>query len=193
MGYLKYVKELWKKPKAGLKDILKTRLIEWRKGCAVVRIEKPTRIDRARGLGYKAKQGIIVVRVKVLRGGRQRPLIKKERRSKHRRRRRIVGKNYQWICEERANKRFVNCEVIGSYNVAKDGRYAYYEVILADKNHPSIKKDKDLKWISESQHTGRVYRGLTSAGRKSRGLRGKGKGYEKNRPSLKAHGKRGKS
>ena len=193
MGYLKYVQELWKKPKANLKGLLRERLIEWRKSNAVVRIEKPTRIDRARSLGYKAKQGIVIVRVRVIRGGRKRPLIKKGRRSKHRRRRKVVGKSYQWICEERANKKFVNCEVLGSYQVAKDGKYYYYEIILVDKNHPSIKKDKNLKWICESQHTGRVHRGLTSAGRKSRGLRGKGTGYEKNRPSLAAHGKRGKS
>lgn len=194
MGYLKYVQKLWKKPKANLKEILRERLIEWRKTDTVVKIDKPTRIDRARSLGYKAKQGIIVSRVRVIRGGRQKPLIKKGRRSKHRGRRKIIGKSYQWICEERANKKFMNCEVLGSYYLAKDGKHYFYEVILIDKNHPSIKKDKDLKWISESQHKGRVYRGKTSAGRKSRGLRGnKGKGAEKNRPSLRAHSKRGKS
>ena len=41
----------------------------WRKQGSVTRIERPTRIDKARSLGYKAKQGIVVARVKVRRGG----------------------------------------------------------------------------------------------------------------------------
>ena len=40
-------------------------------------------------------------------------------------------------------------------------------------------------WKSAAQR-GRVYRGLTSSGKKSRGLRRKGKGAEKIRPSLRA-------
>ena len=47
--------------------------------------------------------------------------------------------------------------------------------------------DKDLNWISTGKHKGRVFRGLTSAGKKSRGMRGKGKGREKVRPSLGAN------
>jgi len=62
----------------------------------------------------------------------------------------------------------------------------WFEVILVDKAHPSIKADKRISWIAEKQHTGRVYRGLTSSSRKSRGLRRKGIGAEKIRPSLRA-------
>jgi large subunit ribosomal protein L15e len=58
---------------------------------------------------------------------------------------------------------------------------------MIDPLHPVIKSDKTLSWISEKQHTKRALRGLTSAGRKSRGLMYKGKGAEKVRPSLKAH------
>ena len=46
-------------------------------------------------------------------------------------------------------------------------------------NHPSIKNDSNINWICESQHTRRVFRGLTSEGKKTRGLRNKGKGAEK--------------
>jgi len=52
-------------------------------------------------------------------------------------------------------------------------------VILVDKMHPSIIADKRISWISEKKHTGRAFRGLTSAGRRSRGLLNKGKGAEK--------------
>jgi len=64
------------------KDVLRNRLIEWRKQHTVTRIEKPTRLDKARSLGYKAKQGFIVVRVKVTRGGREKPRPNSGRRPK---------------------------------------------------------------------------------------------------------------
>ncbi|MFH1209288.1 MAG: 50S ribosomal protein L15e [archaeon] len=193
MGYLKYIKKLYRNPNQELREIIKNRLIEWRTSDSVTRVDKPLRIDRARALGYKDKQGFVVARVKLLRAGRQRPQIKKGRKTRNARRKKVVGKNYQWIAEERAARRFPNCEVMNSYKIGKDGMNYFFEVILVDKNHPSIKSDKDVKWIASSQHRGRVFRGLTSAARKSRGLRGKGKGYEKNRPSLAAHGKRGKN
>jgi len=41
-------------------------------------------------------------------------------------------------------------------------------VILVDVNHPAIRSDKDINWILGKK--GRVHRGLTSAGKKSRGL-----------------------
>ena len=193
MGYLKYLQKLYRKPTKELKELLKKRLIEWRKSKVVVRVDKPLRIDRARSLGYKDKQGFIVARVRVIRGGRKRPLIKKGRRSKARRRKKIVSKSYQWIAEEKAARKFRNCEVLNSYKLGKDGVYYFFECILIDKNHPAIKKDKDIKWITNSQHRGRVWRGKTSSGKASRGLRrGKGKGREKIRPSLRAKGRKAK-
>ena len=39
---------------------------------------------------------------------------------------------------------------------------------------------------------GRAFRGLTSAGRKMRGLLNKGRGAEKLRPSIRAHNRKGK-
>lgn len=189
MGLYKYLQQSWKKPSAELSQLYRTRLIEWRRANSVVTVDNPTRLDRARSLGYKAKQGYIIARVRLLRGGRQRPLIKKGRRSKHNRRMKIVGKSYQWVAEERANKRYPNCEVLNSYYLAKDGRYYWYEVILADRE--LVSKYAGMEWLKSN--TGRVYRGITSAGRKSRGLRGKGRGHEKMRPSLAAHGKRGKN
>ena len=43
------------------------------------------------------------------------------------------------------------------------------------------------EWFSNAKHRTRVYHGKTSAARKSRGLRNKGTGAEKLRPSLRAH------
>mgnify|MGYP001568636177 CR=1 FL=1 len=187
MGAYKYIHKLFREHDRGL---LKNRLIEWRSSEAVERVDNPLNIVRARSLGYKAKKGYVIVRVRLLRGGKLRPQIKKGRRSKARRRKKVVGKSYQWIAEARANKKFENCEVIGSYELAKDGQYFYFEVILGDRE--LLKKYQETKYLGYTR--GKVFRGLTSAGRKSRGLRsGKGKGHEKNRPSLSAHGKRGKN
>ena len=179
MGFYKYIQLLWKKPKQNLGELYKKRLEEWRKGPSVVRIDKPTRIDRARALGYKAKQGFIIVRGRVRRGGKKRESVSGGRRSKTSRTWKVNSKNYRWICEERAQRRFPNLEVLNSYWVGKDKEYYYYEVIMVDKHHPAIKSDKDINWITQPQHNRRVFRGLTSAGRKSRGLRNKGKGAEK--------------
>ncbi|MEK6907433.1 MAG: 50S ribosomal protein L15e [Nanoarchaeota archaeon] len=189
MALYKYLQKTWQEHPKELEDLYKLRLIEWRRGNSVVRVEHPTRLDRAHALGYKAKQGYVVVRVKLLRGGRQRPRIKSGRKSKNARRKLILEMNYQWVAEQRANKKYPNCEVLNSYYLAKDGKYYFYEVILIDrelgKKYPKI--------MNLAEQRGRVYRGLTSAGRKSRGLRGKGKGYEKMRPSYHAYKRRNKS
>lgn len=183
------IRQLWKKPS---KILLREKLIEWRKEPSIVRVENPTRLDRARSLGYKAKHGFIIVRIKLLRGGRQRELFKKGRRSKRRGRKKIVGKSYQLIAEERVAKKFKNMEVLNSYPLVKDGRYVWFEIILVDPMHPRIQKDKNINWITRPANQSRVHRGLTSAGKKSRGLRNKGKGAEKIRPSLRANKNRAK-
>lgn len=188
MGIYKYVKKLWKVPKGDLYDLYRERLIEWRKDPVTIRLEHPTRIDRARSLGYKAKPGYIIVRQRVSAGGRRRPQITKGRRSKHYRHKKIVSKSYQVVAEERANKKYKNCEVLNSYWVGHDGKHYWFEIILVDRDHPVIKKDKKINWISKDK--GRVYRGKTSAGKKSRGLLNKGKGAEKIRPSQRANMRR---
>lgn len=187
MGLYKEIRELWKKPKANLGEEYKNYLIQWRREPVTVKIERPTRIDRARSLGYKAKQGIIVVRQRVSITRRMREQPAGGRRPKANRRKKVVSKNFQQIAEERADKKFVNLNILNSYHVASDGKYHWYEIILVDPHHPVIKSDKNLAWIGDKQHTGRVYRGLTSAGRKSRGLRNKGKGAEKIRPGQRAN------
>lgn len=156
---------------------MKSRVIAWRKEPVIVRVEAPTRLDRARGLGYKAKAGFVMARTRVRRGG-----MKKARPSSGRRQKRMGVKRYtpakslRLIAEERVARKFPNLEVLNSYWVWEDGTNKWFEVILVDPNHPSIRSDPDLKWICEDVHKGSVHRGLTSAGRKVRGLRRKLKG-----------------
>mgnify|MGYP000565994649 CR=1 FL=1 len=188
VGYLKYVKKAFREKGS---ELFRDRLEEWRRQPVVYRIERPSRIDRARALGYKPKQGIIVVRVKVLKGGRTRPRFRMGRKpSKMGMLKYYPKKSLRWIAEEKAARKYPNMEVLNSYYVAEDGIYKWFEVILVDPHHPSIKKDKQLKWIAEKQHKGRVFRGLTSAGKKSRGLRKRS--HKKSRPSVRAKGRRGK-
>ncbi|MBI5389123.1 50S ribosomal protein L15e [Candidatus Woesearchaeota archaeon] len=192
MGVYKYIREAWKKPQSTLGPLWSERLVQWRRGPATMRVEYPTRLDRARSLGYKAKEGFIIVRQRVLAGGRQRPKITGGRRSKHNTRRKTLAVSYQQIAEFRAAKKHVNCEVLNSYWIGKDGKYYWYEVILVDKAHPVIKADKNIAWITEKQHKRRVFRGLTAAGKHTRGLYRKGKGAEKLRPSQRAHNRTAK-
>ncbi len=188
MAIYQRIRELWKKPKENLGELWHQRLIQWREEPASIRIERPTRLDRARALGYKAKQGIILIRQRVDRGGRLNEKYRKRRMPKRASRRKDLAMSYQWVAEQRAQAKHVNCEVLNSYYVAHDGVYYWYEVILIDRTHPAILADKNLQGIA--LQSGRVYRGLTSAGRKSRGLRHKGKGVEKLRPSKTANRKR---
>ena len=177
----KHLSALEKSRPEALVLLQRQRQIDWRSELAVQKIDRPTNLSRARSLGYKAKQGIILVRVRVPRGGKQRPSIRHGRRSRNLGQTFVMGKSYQWIAEERANKAYKNLEVLNSYFVGKDGLHYWFEVILIDPEHPVIKSDPHLNTI---KRTGRVFRGLTNAGHKGRGLMYKGKGVEKHRPSL---------
>ena len=184
-----YVKNAWKeKDNTYIREIQWQRMIEWRKGPAIVRVERPTRIDRARELGYRAKQGFVVVRVRVRRGNLQRRKIKGGRRPKRKGLLRIpMRKSIQRIAEERVSRKYPNLEVLNSYYVGEDGKHHYYEVIMVDTHHPAICNDPKIGWICDNKHRGRAFRGLTSAGKKGRGMRNKGMGAEKVRPSRRAN------
>lgn len=184
--------EAWKRPEASfVKEIMKQRAIEWRRQPTIIRVERPTRLDRARKLGYKAKQGFVVVRIRVRRGWLKRPRPKAGRRPKRMGVTKIkLAKSLRLVAEERAARKFPNLEVLNSYWVWEDGRHKWYEIIMVDPHHPVIQSDKNINWICESVHRGRVFRGLTSAGKKMRGLRHKGRGAEKVRPSRGAVRKR---
>ena len=122
-------------------DELKFKAVAWRSEPNIHRIERPSRLDRARRLGYKAKQGVVTVRARVGRGGmrKQRPVA--GRRPKH-----IGGVRIkQGISMRRVAEKFPNLEVIGSYFLHKDGMNIWYEVILADPSHPAISKDREMR------------------------------------------------
>ena len=189
-----YIADAWKNPSESyLKELNKERRIAWRREENFVRIDKPTRLDKARNVGYKAKQGYVLVRGRVRKGSFGKRKIKAGRRAKRKGLLQItVGKSMQRIAEERAQKRCPNLEVLNSYWVGANGQYEWYEIILVDPAHPVIQADPKINWICYNTQKGRVYRGKTSAGQKGRGMRVKGKGAEKVRPSIRANGRRAK-
>ena len=189
-GY-RHLKETFEKHEKGYQSPYWYRGIQYRKGKSIQRVDKPTKLHRARTLGYKAKQGYIIVRARIRKGG-----MRKVRPDQGRKPRALgvnkytTGKNLQWIAEERAQRKYPNMQVLNSYKIYGDGKHYYFEVILVDPNHPVIKADSNINWISEPAHRKRVNRGLTSAGKKSRGLRRKGWGSEKTRPSVRSRMRR---
>lgn len=187
-GLYSYLRDAWKSPDD---KRLRELMIKWREEDAVTKVDKPTRLDRARSLGYKAMKGYVIARVRVVRGGRQRHRTNKGRRSKRHTIRKVLKMSYRWVAENRAQKKFPNLEVLNSYFLAKDGIHYFYEVILVDYSKPEIYNNKDMKWITNNNNQNRVRRGLTSAGKKSRGLRNKSPG-NKNRPSVRSGMGRGK-
>jgi len=125
---------------------IRDRVVQWRKQNAVTRIDKPSRIQRARRLGYKAKQGIIVIRMRVGTGGMRRKRPRGGRRPKHLGVTRIKADvSMKQVSENRVLERYPNMKLLGSYFVYKDGMHYWFEVILADPSHPRIAKDKELR------------------------------------------------
>lgn len=187
MALYKYLQQAWKKPN---KETLRQRMVEWRASQAVVKVDRPLRLDKAHMLGYKAKKGIIVVRVRILRGGRTKRKPRKGRRSKRQSIRKMLKMNYREVAEQRVGRVYTNMEVVNSYWIGKDGRHYFYEVILADRNSPEVLADKELSNLVKSPR-GKVFRGITSAGTKARGLHHSAFKVPKVRPSLRAHNRKG--
>lgn len=191
-GMYQYLKQAWKKPE---KPTQRERMVDWRASGAFQKVEKPLRLDRARNLGYKAKKGFVIIRVKVPRGGHKKTRPNKGRRSKRLTIRKNLKMSYKWIAEQRVQKKYDNLEVLNSYNIGKDGNNYFYEVICVDPARPEVKKDKNLggknKEVGTKENKKRALRGVTSAGKKSRGLRNKSP-ENKNRPSVRTGERKGK-
>ena len=125
---------------------LRQRAVIWRNQNAVTRVEKPSRIARARRLGYKAKQGIIVIRMRVGTGGMRKQRPRGGRRPKHLGVTKIKADvSMKQVSVRRGLERYPNMKLLGSYFLYKDGMHYWFEVILADPSHPRIAKDKEIR------------------------------------------------
>ena len=131
----------------GTADI-KARAVLLRKEPAMLRVERPWRLDRARSLGYKAKEGVVVVRMRVSRGGMRKKRPTSGRRPKHMGVLKIKSAvSSQEVAERRVLQRHPNMKLLGSYFVWKDGIHAWYECVLVDPMHPAIRKDYNFRRV----------------------------------------------
>ena len=122
MGAYKYLEELWKRKQSDvMKFIMRIRTWEFRQLPGIHRASRPSRPDKARRLGYKAKQGVVIYRVRVRRGGRKNPVSKGI----------VYGKpsgqgvnqlkptrNLRSVAEERVGRKVGGLRVMNSYWVA---------------------------------------------------------------------------
>lgn len=96
MGAYKYIQELYRKKQSDvLRFILRIRVWQYRQLTKLHRVPRPSRPDKARRLGFRAKQGttvfkkqlikqsnvlfvvgFVIFRIRVRRGGRKRPVPK---------------------------------------------------------------------------------------------------------------------
>merc|ERR1711893_577082 len=179
MGAYKYMQELYRKKQCDVMRFLqRVRCWQYRQLSAIHRAPRPTRPDKARRLGYRAKQGYVIYRIRIRRGGRKRPVPKGATYGKPTNQGVNELKNqrsHQAIAEERVGRRCGALRVLNSYWVGQDSSYKYYEVITTDPHNKTIRRDPKINWICKPVMKHREMRGLTSANKKSRGL---GKGHK---------------
>merc|ERR1719376_1220502 len=113
-------------------------------------------------LGYKAKQGFVIYRCRIRRGGRK--------RKTHGVNELKPKRGHQAMAESRCGRAIASLSLLNSYWIVQDATYKYYECIMVDRAHKVIRRDPAINWIVSSKHTHRESRGKTSAGRKHRGL-----------------------
>lgn len=193
MGAYKYLEEIWKKKQSDLmRFIMRMRTWEYRQLNTVHRCTRPSRPEKARKLGYKRKQGYVIYRVRVRRGGRKKQNSKGivYGKPKNQGIRVKAYRSLRGIAEERVGRRLKGLRVLNSYWVGQDATYKFFEVILVDPGHNAIRNDAKINWLVKPVHKHRELRGLTSAGKSYRGLRVRGNNDNKNRSSRRANWKR---
>merc|ERR1712027_186795 len=133
MGAYKYMQELYRKKQCGVMRFLqRVRCWQYRQLSTIHRASRPTRPDKARRLGYRAKQGYVIYRIRIRRGGRKRPVPKGATYGKPTNQGVNSLKNqrsHQAIAEERVGRKCKSLRVLNSYWVAQDSSYKFYEVV----------------------------------------------------------------
>lgn len=194
MGAYKYLEEMWKKKQSDVMRFLsRVRTWEYRQLPAIHRASRPSRPDKARRLGYKAKQGFVIYRVRVKRGSRKRRVSKGicyGKPSTSGVKAMKAARNLRSVAEERVGRKIGSLRLLNSYWVAQDGSHKWFECVMVDPMHKTIRNCPKINWICNPAHKHRELRGLTAAGRRGRGLLRKGKAAIKVRPSRRANWKK---
>mmetsp|Transcript_28356 Transcript_28356/g.67218 ORF Transcript_28356/g.67218 Transcript_28356/m.67218 type:complete len:205 (+) Transcript_28356:3471-4085(+) len=194
MGASSYINEIWRKKQSDIMSfLLQIRAWEYRHFPSVSRLIKPSRPEKAKRLGYKSKQGYVIYRVRIRRGSRKKSVpkgITSGKPKRHGVNQMKFNRNKQSVAEEKVGKICGNLRVLNSFWVNQDSIFKYFEIILVDPNHKNIKRSFRINWICSPKSKHRELRGITSAGKKGRGLRRKGHRANKLRPSIRSAWKR---
>merc|ERR1711981_341395 len=181
MSAYKYLEMLYRHKSSDMSRFLnRVRSWEYRQLPAVCAVNVPTRVEKARKLGYKATPGYCVFRVRVRKGDKVRQVKKgivygKPRNAGVHQQKSFRG--LQLEAERMAEQSIAaGTRILNSYYVAKDGIYKYYEVLAVHPGCENIRRDPKINWICDQKHRNRAQRGITQAGQKNRGLRTKRKG-----------------
>ena len=195
MGAYKYLEEVWRRKQSDLiRFVLRVRTWEYRQLNVIHKCQRPSRPDKARKLGYKRKQGYVIYRIRIRRGGRKRNVQKGCVYGKPRNSGRMSKikkpRTHKSISEERVGRKCSNLRVLSSYWVGQDASFKFYEIIMVDPHHKAIRRDPRINWIISGKHKKRELRGLTTTGKKARGMNQRGHKANKLRPSIRGNWKR---
>ncbi|XP_075591153.1 uncharacterized protein LOC142598073 [Dermatophagoides farinae] len=195
MSAARYLRALWNKKQSDVFRYLhRIRTWEYRQLPVIHRVHTLTRPDKAHRLGYKAKQGYLVYRVRVRRGDRKKKVSKGIVYGKpvHQGvRKQKSSASLRVLAEQRVGRKVCGgLRVLNSYWIGQDAFYKFFEVILVDPMHNTIRNDPKINWICKASKKHREMRGVTGAGRKSRGLQSKGRCTSRLRPGRRANWKR---
>merc|ERR1712241_127991 len=161
--------------------IMRVRTWEYRQLPVIHHCTRPSRPEKARRVGYKAKQGYVIYRIRVRRGGRKKNTPKGCVYGKPRNSGAI--RKLKSAAEERVARKCSNMRVLNTYWVGQDASFKFFEVILIDPQHKAIRRDPRINWIVGAKHKHRELRGLTATGKKARGMNQRGHKAMKKRPS----------
>src|SRR3989339_1224167 len=110
MGAYNYIQNTLEKEYKTADDVYKNKVRTWLKEPSINRVDRPSNLPRARRLGYKAKKGYVVVRVKIGKGRRARPKPMGGRKPKSNYRFVPPGQSHQRIAEQRVARIYRNME-----------------------------------------------------------------------------------
>jgi len=99
------------------------------------------------------------------------------------------ARRLQSVAEERVGRHCGALRVLNSYWVGEDSTFKYFEVILMDPMHNAIRNNPKHNWVCAGVQKHRELRGITSQGKRSRGV-GKGANYKSTGGSIHASWKR---
>jgi len=126
----KYIQKNFQKKYAEKNPSYRKSIVKWRSEPTIIQVRKPTNLASARRIGYKAKQEIAVVRVRIRKGRRMRHKPMGGRKPSKSGRYFSRALSLQEIAEARAQRKVKDSHILGSYWVGEDGGSKFFEVVL---------------------------------------------------------------